>query len=78
MNAKVKDVLFRAVKTFIEAVVACLVAALSGVDITVGGKDKTFWLGLAISAGSAGLSAAWNGVIQPWLNSMTVKSDGGT
>ena len=67
MTAKLKDVIERAAKTFIETAVAYLIANLSGVNFFENNKSKTFWIGLALSAGAAGLSAAWNGVIQPLL-----------
>jgi hypothetical protein len=58
-----KDVLVRAVKTFVEAVLAFGVAELSGKDIFVLTRDM--WGALAISAAAAGISAVWNGVIEP-------------
>ena len=67
MSAKTKNIIERAVKTFIEVAVTSFIAALSGVDITVAGKDRTFWIATAISVGSAAFSAAWNGVVEPWL-----------
>ena len=60
-----KDVLIRAVKTFLQTAVSYLIAALGGVDFFGGDLGETFWIGLALSTGAAGLSAAWNGVIQP-------------
>jgi hypothetical protein len=60
-----KDVLIRAVKTFAQTAVSYVMAALNGVDFFAGNLGKTFWVGLALSTGAAGLSAAWNGVIQP-------------
>lgn len=60
-----KDVLIRAVKTFLQTAVSYLIAALGGVDFFGGNLGETFWIGLALSTGAAGLSAAWNGVIQP-------------
>jgi hypothetical protein len=73
MSAKAKNIIERAVKTFIEVAVTSLIAAVSGVDILVAGKDRTFWIATAISVGSAAFSAMWNGVLQPWL-----KGEGGT
>lgn len=60
-----KDVAIRALKTFWQAAVAYLVAVLStGVDLFSGDVIK----GLLVGAFAAGLSAAWNGVVQPLLN----------
>lgn len=67
MSTKFKNVLERAIKTFIEVAVTTIIANLSGVDISVQGKDRTFWIGVSIAAASAALSAVWNGVLQPWL-----------
>lgn len=61
------DVLTRAGKTFLQTAISYGMAALNGVDFFGGNLGKTFWVGLALSAGAAGLSAAWNGVIRPIL-----------
>lgn len=65
MNAKVKDIIERAVKTFVQAAGAYLIASLSGVDFFSGDKTKEFWVGLALATGAAGISAVWNAVLQP-------------
>ena len=39
----------------------------SGVNFFEGNPGKTFWIGLALSTGAAGLAAAWNGVLAPLL-----------
>lgn len=65
------DVLTRALKTFWQAAIAYLVAAFStqmaGVDVfdleSIGGILG----GLLMGALAAGISAAWNGVVQPKL-----------
>lgn len=75
MSEKTKNVIERSVKTFIEVGVTTLIAGLSGVDITVQGKNRTFWVGLGVSAASAALSAAWNGIIQPWLKETSETDD---
>ena len=62
-----KDVSNRAVKTFFQAAVAYVLAALGNADIFAGNLGKTFWVGLLVSTLSAGASAAWNGVIKPAL-----------
>lgn len=67
MSERVKDVLFRAIKTFLETAGAYLLAHLTGVNFFEGNPGKTFWIGLALSTGAAGLAAAWNGVLAPLL-----------
>ena len=60
-----KDVARRAVKTFWQSAIAYLVASLSqGVDLFEGEVIG----GLLIGALAAGISASWNGAIQPVLN----------
>ena len=60
-----KDVAIRALKTFWQAAVAYLVATLStGVDLF----EKDVIGGILIGALAAGLSASWNGAVQPILN----------
>ena len=60
-----KDIAIRALKTFWQSAVAYLLAALStGVDLFEGEVLS----GLIIGALAAGLSASWNGVVQPRLN----------
>lgn len=60
-----KDTLTRALKTFWQAALAYLIAAVTGVNFFDGEKDKTFWVGIGVAALAAGLSAAYNGVIKP-------------
>ena len=67
MSAKTKNIIERAIKTFVETGVSYLIAHLSGVEFFGSNEGKTVWVGLAVSAGAAGLSAAWNGVFQPLL-----------
>ena len=60
-----KDVAIRAIKTFWQSAVAYLVASLStGVDLFEGEVIG----GLLIGALAAGISASWNGAVQPILN----------
>ena len=60
-----KDVAIRALKTFWQAAVAYLVASLGqGIDLFEGEVIG----GLLIGALAAGVSASWNGAIQPALN----------
>lgn len=58
------DVLIRALKTFVQASIAYLVASIGAVDVF----DKGVAEGLLIGAIAAGISASWNGVMQPMLN----------
>ena len=62
-----KDIAIRALKTFWQAGIAYLVASLGqGVDLFEGEVIG----GLLIGALAAGISASWNGVIQPRLNKL--------
>ena len=62
------DVLIRALKTFVQASIAYLVASIGAVDVFDKGVAEGLLIG-AIAAGiSAGISASWNGVMQPMLN----------
>ena len=67
-----KDVAVRSVKTFWQSAIAYLVATLStqiaGVDIFDPHALKSVIGGLLIGSLAAGLSASWNGVIQPLLD----------
>jgi hypothetical protein len=59
------DVAIRALKTFWQSAIAYLVATLStGVDLFEGEVIG----GLLIGALAAGISASWNGAVQPVLN----------
>lgn len=60
-----KDVLIRAIKTFVEAFIACAGAELAGMDLFA--IDKGMWCAVILSAGAAGLSAIWNGMVEPVL-----------
>lgn len=62
------DVIVRAAKTFVQVAVTYAFATLSGTDFSLSlGRD--FWTGFWLSAGSAGVSAVWNTVLVPALNS---------
>lgn len=67
-----KEVAVRSVKTFWQAALAYLVATLStqmaGVDIFDPHAMKSVIGGLLIGSLAAGLSASWNGVVEPILN----------
>ncbi|MBQ4510678.1 MAG: hypothetical protein II984_08140 [Clostridia bacterium] len=72
MKEKLKDVATRAFKTFWQAMIAYLIATfgtqLAGVDVFDASALKNVFISLLIGALSAGISAAWNGVIQPLLD----------
>lgn len=62
-----KDIAIRALKTFWQSSIAYLVASLAqGVDLFEGEVIG----GLLIGALAAGISASWNGVIQPRLEKL--------
>lgn len=62
-----KDIAIRALKTFWQSAAAYLVACLGqGVDLFEGEAIG----GLLIGALAAGISASWNGVVQPRLDKL--------
>lgn len=67
-----KDVTVRALKTFWQSAIAYLVATfgtqMAGVDVFDLEALKSVLGGLLIGALAAGISASWNGVVQPRLN----------
>ena len=65
MTINWKDVAVRALKTFAEAFIACIGAELAGMDLFA--IDKKVWAAAGISAVAAGISAVWNGMIEPAL-----------
>lgn len=73
-NINWKDVAVRAVKTFAETAVATFVAGMSGVDLFA--TEDGFWLALALSAGAAGVSAVWNGLVEPMIKPMLPEKKG--
>lgn len=68
---KIKDIAVRAFKTFIQAFISIVIAQLGGIDFIEGENTKNVLIGIAISAGAAGISAVWNGVLSPLFNSLT-------
>jgi len=58
-----KDVGIRALKTFIQSFVGALITLFAA------GEPSAFTQTAIISALAAALSAAWNGVLNPWLDS---------
>ena len=69
-----KDVAIRALKTFWQSGIAYLVATFStqmaGVNVFDLEAMKSVVGGLLIGALAAGISASWNGVVQPMLNKL--------
>ena len=62
-----KDVAIRALKTFWQSAVAYLVATLSTQGVEVLEREGVLG-GLLIGALAAGISASWNGAVQPRLD----------
>ena len=66
-----KDVAIREMKTFWQSSIAYLLATfstqMSGVDVLDLHDLQSVFGGLLIGALAAGLSASWNGVVQPIL-----------
>lgn len=68
-KAKIKDVLTRSIKTFVQTAAGCITAALAGVSVT----DMDAVIGsVAISAIAAGVCAVWNGVLSPLMKGDSV------
>ncbi len=70
-NINWKDVGIRALKTFIQAFVSIAIAQLGGIDFIEGENLQNVLIGIAISAGAAGISAVWNAVLNPLFNTLT-------
>ena len=65
-NVDWKDVGIRAMKTFLEAVAGFVMAEISGTELFEIGSQM--WCAIGISAAAAGVSAVWNGVIEPLIS----------
>lgn len=65
MKKDARDVAIRALKTFLEAAAAFVMAKVSGAELFA--MDGQMWQAIGISAMAAGLSAVWNGVIEPMI-----------
>lgn len=70
MNARVRDTLIRAAKTFVQVFAVTFAAGVAGVN------DVTALWALAIAAATAGVSAVWNSVTRPALPSEPTEDDG--
>lgn len=64
-NIDWKDVGIRALKTFLETAFFYMITAFTELNPFEGELNDVAWFGLVLSAGAAGVSAAWNGVIAP-------------
>ena len=62
-----QDVPLRALQTFWQSGIAYIVATLSTQGVEVFEREGVI-CGLLIGALAAGISASWNGVVQPMLN----------
>ena len=70
-----KNVLERALKTFVEAFIPTMVAALAGADFTDLEALPRVLVAIAISAAATGISAVWNGIVDPWLKKGMIEDD---
>jgi hypothetical protein len=77
MSINFKDVLARAAKTFIQASGSLAIAQVSGINLG-DGDLKNVILNILISAGAAGISAVWNGVILPLFKGTTTTASSKT
>lgn len=59
-----KDILIRALKTFVQAFIPVVAAAFATADITEMDNLKAVAYSALISGGAAGISAVWNLIIQ--------------
>lgn len=66
-----KNVLERALKTFVEAFIPAIVAALAAADYTDLEMLPRIMTAILISAAATGISAVWNGIIDPLLKRET-------
>ena len=67
-NINWKDVAVRALKTFVQAFIATAGAELAGIDLFA--TDRHMLCAVAVSAAAAGISAVWNGMIEPVVKPM--------
>ena len=71
------EILERALKTFLQAAGAVVIANLTVLTTEI--RDWSVWKHAAVpvflGALAAGLSAAWNGVVSPWLKKGSAEED---
>jgi hypothetical protein len=65
MQRNVKDIVVRAIKTFVQASISCVGAAFLGVNYAINDQTGQWWIALVLSAVAAGVSAVWNALIKP-------------
>ena len=77
MKDKIKDILIRSVKTFWQAALAYLITTFGSQFASIGAFDanalQNAGVALLIGAVAAGFSAAWNGVLSPFLQKLSDK-----
>lgn len=66
-----KDILVRSIKTFIQTFISITMADVVGVDFIQGENLDNVLIGIFISAGAASISAVWNIVLSPLLDTKT-------
>lgn len=69
ISENAKNIIERCLKTFVETAIAYAIPNLAGIDLFNGDNLKTVLVGVGISACATGLSAVWNGIISPLLDS---------
>jgi len=62
-----KQVLERAIKTFVEAFIPAIVTALAAADYTDIDTLPRVLIAVLLSAAATGISAVWNGILEPML-----------
>ena len=59
-----KDILIRALKTFVQAFIPVVISAFAAADLTEFDSIKTVGYSALISGVAAGISAVWNVIVQ--------------
>ena len=80
MKEQVKDVVIRALKTFWQSTLATLLITIPEiVELLPSGWKalQPVLISAGVGAIAAGLSAAYNGVILPFINKLKAKKNGG-
>ena len=70
-----KQIVERALKTFVEAFIPTFAAALAAADYTDMETLPRVLIAIAISAAATGISAVWNGIIDPLLKAEPQEGD---
>ena len=76
MSEKTKDVLIRSIRTFWEAALAAIIVSLPEiVDLIPSGwaAIKPVFISVGVGALAAGITAAYNGVLKPYLDKSKTK-----